>query len=409
MSSQYTKIRKLGERGIYTVTTVLPSGIPSTSYTFRSEAWENTLFGVRFPNWRSRVKSGLNATTVMTAESRSLSIRDGKMKVSGWTNPNHNDAFYTSRELSGWIHQPTWPGTPTNLDLNEAQRSALIDAYRDARNQTRSLQGGTLIGEMGQSIRMLKGRAKQMVGVISDWHNRLRKRKRRRPRENDKSKLQRANDAYLEFTFGWNPLVRDCVSAMKNWKEPRWETREFQGFGRSSSTQTVSSGDTTIGAIVYDYTIIDTAQVRYKYYGAVSAVTGGAGSWVERLGLAPHDFIPTLYELLPWSFVFDYFTDLGSAVEALSFPRSTIRWVAHSSVKETIRKFHTHNMRHPSIPDKDVEIRLEQAYAYDARRRVVNRSPMITLPLVPPSIHLPGYHKKWLNLSSLTLAKAFRM
>jgi hypothetical protein len=62
--------------------------------------------------------------------------------------------------------------------------------------------------------------------------------------------------------------------------------------------------------------------VRYKF--GVRVKRYGAGGLVETLGLSPRNFLPTVYNLLPWTYMIDYFSNLGSIVSAIAFDDARI-------------------------------------------------------------------------------------
>lgn len=72
------------------------------------------------------------------------------------------------------------------------------------------------------------------------------------------------------------------------------------------------------------------------YVGSVSV----HGIWADagRLGLHPKDWLPTIYELLPWSFVIDYFVNLNAIIAALSNAFISVDWVSKTTRKSYVTR-----------------------------------------------------------------------
>jgi hypothetical protein len=85
------------------------------------------------------------------------------------------------------------------------------------------------------------------------------------------------------------------------------------------------------------YTLQNNAVVNYKaglatdLYCSVDADTLQKVEQVtDRLGLTANQFIPTLYEIMPWSFLIDYFSTLGVVVNAWASSGTKLAWVVRS-------------------------------------------------------------------------------
>jgi hypothetical protein len=60
---------------------------------------------------------------------------------------------------------------------------------------------------------------------------------------------------------------------------------------------------------------------------------------LETFGLLPKNFLPTAWELIPYSFLVDYFTNISTIIDAWSFINGNLAW-AYKTERSEIR---THN------------------------------------------------------------------
>lgn len=88
--------------------------------------------------------------------------------------------------------------------------------------------------------------------------------------------------------------------------------------------------------IVSRYNDADESVVVYR--GMVRIAQDTIQEVHRNLGLDLSSFAPTVWEVIPYSFVADYFTNIGDMIDAASFPRSTLSWVAKTIVLTKERK-----------------------------------------------------------------------
>lgn len=152
---------------------------------------------------------------------------------------------------------------------------------------------------------------------------------------------------YLNVEFGWKPFLSDLKRMYNTYKhyERQWAylkrhagDRGVRRGGTISSTQTVSSTETTgDGSILYPalvtalYGPLSQARktvttsigsniwfsAKYRYY--LPAVP--ESKWDRRATAALFGYEPTpslLYQVLPWSWLIDWFSSLGAMVDNLS-------------------------------------------------------------------------------------------
>jgi hypothetical protein len=61
------------------------------------------------------------------------------------------------------------------------------------------------------------------------------------------------------------------------------------------------------------------------------------GQATEEMGVRARDFLPAVWEAIPYSFLIDYFTNIGDIIEAVSFPLTGIAWGSITFRNHSIR------------------------------------------------------------------------
>jgi len=376
--------------------------------------WTNTATGVMNPQWKWRVARNLPATTAFSASSRTVVVnQEAELGGGYYVSDVHIPANY--RELIGrGINPPSvqFGGIPDGISDDIASQQALGLFWKDCVRARNAIQGGTLIGELSETIRMVKGRGSEMMHLFTNWNSHLRKAKRKYRLRKDRRRA--AADAWLEFSFGWAPLAGDITGLLSNYTEPRREVRRVHGQGSEKTTSVVSGGnDLVVGPIIARTgPSIGTVLCEVRYKGCIAGEVPGLGGIQDRLGLLPEDFVPTLWELLPWSFLADYFTNVGDCISALCYPRGLIKWINLTTRRTTVRTVHTTYNR-PSdsaLQRRNTVFTRTTPGSYTATRKTVVRSNVdpYALPNQNLRLEVPGGLGKWVNMSALAAARAFK-
>jgi hypothetical protein len=154
---------------------------------------------------------------------------------------------------------------------------------------------GVCFAEWRESAHMVEHRAKQVLGRAR------RVRSGFRPR----GKLRVVSDLWLEYSFGWSPLLSDIWSGF--WALCSPINSGFPARGSSSFSTKLQSGTLPV--------IKKSRSHRIKM-GAVINVTNPNLVMLERLGLLNPASIA--WELVPWSFVADWLFDISSMLDSWS-------------------------------------------------------------------------------------------
>lgn len=331
MADPYSKV----SNQTFTSSITYSFGVPSTTTVHR--IWANVLSGYGNPKYRDQIRQHKPASTDATGSHIEVtnsvqgSVDHFFPAVPGW-----QAKYWTASGLLSWIDNVDYalPGLPSATLRN----LALARFYNDCSRCSTTLQAGVIFGELKETLHMLKHPLDGMRSLMQRHGSRPSSAMNRK-KGGRKSKREIARDvgsSWLEFAFGWIPLsydISDIVSLLESrGASMAVDYAPVKGVARSQSGSVAyapgASGHSAMWAT--EYHTIDDAVVRFKgqYRLTVSDGSGfPASSFAEQAGLTIGHFIPTVYELLPWSFLVDYFTNVGDVLNAFSVPSSRIAWV----------------------------------------------------------------------------------
>lgn len=381
---------------------VFPSE-PTAGITLRTVT--KSMVGSTLPGWRNIIRNGSNATTDLTASATDLSCEPLRHQLRGSTVKDSKAWDYQRKQASWWSGGLTVPALPSASLRTKAINQAQTRFYKSLQSKTTLFDGGTFLGELGETLTMLRNPAKALRGRLDDYLSTAKK--RRKGSQADQRKA--VADTWLEYSFGWVPLLNDIDSAM-SYLDKRAEqiSKDFiQVSGSSTASETTDIFTSKAFNFMNARSNIRTTFTAYcRYKGAISVTAlGGAGNLrMKSVGLHPSNFLPTVYNLLPWSFAIDYFSNLGDVISAYSTGRIGLAWGC-----ETIRQVSNAQLIgittsiSGTLPT--VWYQASSGGSGYSSRKQVNRVSITYVPLPDLQFEIPGMGTKWLNLAALATAR----
>lgn len=373
--------------------------------------------GPNYKDWKQRLIRGDQCTTTLSGtryrrEFGSAYFSASQKPISPTTTCQ---SLYHIVSQAGLIQGANISLTPLTPDLTTIQKAdalALAKFVESIRSTMTTAQGGVIAGELGETLHMLIHPAKTLRQGLFNYLATLKKRKRKLRSVRGPKRLSTARnivaDTWLEYSFGWKPLLHDIDDVMKTLanrfastppREPVYAKGVDEQF--SSARHTSYSGN-LIASISHQVNWTLSKQVVYR--GSVRTEHPRAAVW-NHFGSFANDFIPTVWELIPYSFLVDYFSNIGAMISAASLLRSNLVWASRTTVDSTVAE----------IVDTQAKATFSVFFTAEAdcanlrekrSKIVVSRAPY-TGSLVPSLYFtVPGLGStKWINISALLLGQ----
>lgn len=358
-----------------------------------------TGMSVNDPAWKWKVDHGVNAT-----HNHTRTYRDFKPVASivFWDKPD-------GTQHARGAHAPFWEPVLANFpySLIEANTNAFNDRVRKKYNALgREFEGGVFVGELKETLLMLRHPLQGMTKLTKSYFTSASSIKSRFTRSNRKAErrslVHALNDTYLEYTYGMAPLMNDVqsihsllsssIGAPGINKERVSVYSEMKQSSPWTYYRTIGCGigPTNLywwGSAEFTHSIRARAYYDLSDRGILST-----------LGFDLSSFVPTMWELLPWSFVIDYVSNLGEVVSALGAPQRKLRY-GFTVVKQNYTTY-------SQIRDyRNDGIRLPEGYRVVPGTTKASLDYYVRTPFVLPDVKfhlkLPGL---WQDLNMLSLS-----
>lgn len=224
--------------------------------------------------------------------------------------------------------------------------SALLKAY--AKMNESSVMSGELLAELDATVRMLR----RPFGSAASLLNKILRAKKRRLGRSSANAAKASAAAWLEYRYGWKPLmmdaetiIQDCYKLRSSVMSKRLVARaseKWSGKKSQLSSDIIWSPEWTLsGAASKEISLDAFAGVLYEVDPQTLM-----GSSSQFFGTSARDLPATAWELVPFSFVVDWFVGVGNFLQA-TLPRPGIKvlgnWMSARSV--TTREYDVH-LRH---------------------------------------------------------------
>lgn len=293
----------------------------------------------QYPNWKKRIAQQLDCTndrTVRVGPERSgtpLELRATyKDKGAGIADWRGSHSFFSSPRA-------------TSVNKDKVERTAKQRLYDEFQQGVQTLP---ILAEAKQTLNMLANPFSSIQKAVGNY---LRKDavlrgsprfKNRRAAEISKEYRKAASDTWLEFNFGLKPLLSDVKSAAEE------VAKVVQG--PTQRTFNVGFRDSGTSGVFYPFGPITRqnrsnllvesetrASYTVRYKGAYTPIMSGpAFVGGANLGLTLPDFLPSIWEAMPYSWLIDYFTNVGGILNgyaALSHVK--VHWLCKTMIEET--------------------------------------------------------------------------
>jgi hypothetical protein len=291
---------------------------------------------------------------------------------------------------------------PTTISSSNADVQAKGKAIASVKDICNAFQGGTFLGELRETISMIRRPALALRQGIDSYYRRAKK-------LSQSGKINTVNKAiagsWLEYQYGWRPLISDLEGACKTASGlgKHFVTNRFSGTASTSTGQVVLRSYTVPShGATWGWEIHQESESQVSYSGSVRAGNENSAPGLSHTwGLSTRDFLPTVWELIPYSFLVDYFSNVGSIIDCLSYCSGNIAWVSKSVKRRSncIAKGLKLNIpEHDTIYSSTIPGHSSLEWTSFSRNILV---PSLSALMPPLAFKLPGSSTKFLNIGAL--------
>lgn len=396
-------VNKPMSTSVWTDNSLYQNGVFITGGRFQSRrTWTNSRAGENNPRWRSQVARGINATTPFIAHQRDLF----DVPVAGvmyWTKvpypPHAVNTYYVHQAENG-----TLPDDPTGYGVDRADtlaRQQFVARYRSRRTQ---FMTGVFVGELQRAVHMIRNPAQALREALPRYHADVKKRLRR-SKGNPNKVVQ---NTWLEYVYGWRPLIGDVQDACRLATANPIAATEPISSNATEQWKTARGYLTTncfaIGGPFWTRTYWLENSVSVRYLGAAHA-ENSPPSFPEQLGLSWSNLLPTVWELIPYSFLVDYFSNVGKVIEGVSTGAINLSWSCKTVRRESVAQCDTIINR--QLNDAQFGSGGWSGFisgsGVTGRYKSISRSSPGSVSVGLSDLHFkaPGTTTKWLNIAAL--------
>lgn len=354
------------------------------------------------PDYKKRIANYQSCTTNLSGIRHKIQI----------ANNDFTRVIYRHKTIPTLIQETEVEGTlsfhgvnqgvpdPTLFQILSVENQAKIDIVRQIRSANTSLKGLVSAGEFGETLRMVNGAGRQVFRGVGDYLNDVNHFvKTVTPRR----LLGTISRRWLEYSFGWKPLLNDIDDGIKGLRRIS-QARRPRVLVRSKRESVEMNQPTSYSYTLPSITImtVTKAQRRYgvKFYGCVS-ISQPQDRVAHEFGFKLDEFIPTIWELIPYSFLSDYFVNIGAIIDAYALNTSGICWLARGDLRsgeiETDHKILA--MPAPVGYTSESTVRPGSPFRYAIQK--ISRAPYFGSLVPSLEFTIPGSGTKWLNIGAL--------
>lgn len=289
-------------------------------------------------DYRRIIAENGNATTRLSGVDVSLSKSPSNGQFRSVKKfPGASPPITTEYTVQGDIF-PVGPPSGLGSSVTKALNQAKSEWVSKARRHQGTFQTGVFIGELRDTVKLIGSSTKSIARHLNNY---LTDAKRIRGSGRKRSRKQAIADKWLEYSFGVKPLINDILDAAEQAGRMAFHPPSVmvRSRGRSQSSGNYTLGSGSLGPLSWSYDRTDIETVEAKIYGKVSVqMTDGVPTLAGKLRLSLDDFIPTVWELIPYSFLVDYFVNVDDMLSALSFNRANTHWISYGTKIECHRE-----------------------------------------------------------------------
>lgn len=307
--------------------------------------------GYKLNDWRKRIARGDSAVTTLSGTKTEIDYVRGTNHLAvvsflkyGTSNV-WRDVEFNLRGVPALARTVAGQTATVSASKSKARAKAIKAFYRTVENFYQAFAGGVGLAELPETLRMLRNPGEALKKLFAeDYVGTLAKRYKGWRKTSQKKELLRAiRSQYLQSVYGWLPFLSDIDSAREALSRINEEsiTREkftVTGYDEASEPPVAYSGGGDSWWWHYGVAV-NKARWKARYRGLLERKVDGFDPKAlnqyraQQAGLTLSQFVPTLWEWLPWSFLADYFTNIGDILQQTYVDTGFVRWCEYTELE----------------------------------------------------------------------------
>lgn len=367
--------------------------------------------GDNIPGWRQRKAAGLSVTTNLNGVRTSLKKRKPityhQYGLKSWNWAYAYQSGMHVLPVVPWDENVTtnWPGTARALNDASTQIHRAITRARTV------FQGPTFLAELGEVRKMFKKPVAALFGETMGFAKDVKKLKPildgvRSVTAREVAKRDYAaqlSNLWIAYQFGIEPLANDIASlsaGLDQLANSLGSRTQMRIEGKGEYFEPVAEQVYAIqGATYATQRVFSTRKSEVRLHGVYRPLPNLSA--FSYFGFTLPDVVVTAYEMIPWTFLLDYFYNVNEVLRAQTQVSADVAWLEQGT-RQTyevegapIRGF---------VPGADAEVFSVSASGggYLAQKIGVNRS-ATTVPRVSFSFQTPPSDEQLLNVGALAV------
>lgn len=357
------------------------------------------------PNWKQDIKAHRQAGTGLNAQKTTYRGGYG-IHAGGFTTNLVGGPTASWQNTVGYLCNLS-PGSPPAASVS-LDNAVLSKYLKRAKAKQTAFRGLTALGELRETLSMIRNPARAIRRGLDDYVKSVMKRTRRVKKRQTLDRI--VGDTWLEYTWGWGPAISDVRSAgvALNQRLERYQgsyakisaSGKEEFYSESGWSAVLQEGAT----LRRQYRYADVKSVTVRLKGEVRSVAPNPMmADLDLFGASWREIVPTAWELVPWSSLVDYFTNIGDVLDAWSFRRSDITFTVRTERRKcdriTIAWAHYHSMSGYSYVAGSPWSSMTVSPLRIRSTQVLRSTPVPGLPTLEWTI--PGLGRQWANMASV--------
>lgn len=408
-----------------TSTIINGSNAPQISTIAVIETISGSRTGDKVLDWREKLRTGQNATSEYTLDrSRVVDFEPGDATLAYHSTGSNKIGYSRSRQgyVQSIAHGLSFNPAHISSSSSEAEATALSKTYKKLSSELSRLNSPAVVAEFMDVMRQFGKPADALVDLTNRRLNRLELEAKGLKGSAAFKRIKWAEvvaSTYLEYAFGLAPLIEDTRSVAEALAQLKYEALEnpklrtkFQSRGETKLSD-VSMVNGTHTPFTYVSQNIRTTAIRCQYVvgleGEIRADLGSNDRLLQLLGFVPGNWIPAAWEVVPWSWLLDYFFNIQNILTAGVTSTARVKWISKTVSRLTESQYYgkwTGFSTSTGYAGYDFRSSTNHAGRYTALRTSMLRTSPVDLG-VPPLVVTHPFNdvKKIANLAAVMLAR----